>query len=228
MILFLTALREEREAVRESWGLESAGTLGGLELEHGSGCVHLCTGIGSERVVKALELGCRVYRPSIAVLVGFSAGLLDGLDAGRLVVDERSDPELLAAPFGSKVLTGRVATCGYLQTSSQKKTFAEKHPAAPVADLESEAFLSHLPAGVKGLVVRAVSDGVDFDLPLDFSNLTDARGFPNIRAIAMAVARNPFVAPQMMRLARDSKLATGALADALVCSRARLRELDRW
>ena len=227
MILFLTALREEREAVRESWGLEPAGTLGGLELEHGSGCVHLCAGIGSERMVKALELGCRVYRPKIAVLVGFSAGLLSGLDAGRLVVDERSDQELLAAPFGRKVLTGRVATCGYLQTSSQKRTFAEKHPEAPVADLESEAFLAHLPGGVRGLVMRAVSDAVDFDLPLDFSSLTDDKGFPNIRAIAMAVARKPFVTPQMMRLARDSKLATAALADALLCSRARFKELDR-
>lgn len=227
MILFVTALREERDAVRESWGLERAGTLGGLELEHGSGCVHLCTGIGPERMTKALELGCRVYRPTIAVLVGFSAGLISGLDAGRLVIDERSDPELLAAPFGRKVIKGRVATCGYLQTSSQKRSFAEKHPEAPVADLESEAFLSHLPSGVKGLVVRAVSDAVDFDLPLDFSNLTDGKGFPNIRAIAMAVARKPFVTPQMIRLAKDSKLATSALADALVSSRARLRELDR-
>lgn len=221
MILFLTALREEREAVRRSWALEPAGTLeGGLELEQGASCVHLCTGMGADRVVRGLELGVRVFRPRLVALVGFSVGLQSDMKVGRIVGDSRSHETLLPSLIGMR--TGPIATCGFLNTASQKAAFAEKHPEAPVADLESESFLEALTPGVRGVVVRAVSDDINSDLPLDFSKLSNDRGFPNPRAIALAAAKKPLAFGGLLKLAKDSRVAMLALADFL--SRAR----DGW
>ncbi|MCA9780407.1 MAG: hypothetical protein KC800_26965, partial [Candidatus Eremiobacteraeota bacterium] len=69
MIVFLTALREEREAVRASWGVSAAGSIQGLELEAGEGVVHLCTGMGAERMKRGVDLARKTFEPTVYVLV---------------------------------------------------------------------------------------------------------------------------------------------------------------
>lgn len=226
MILFLTALREEREAVRKAWRLEPGGTIeGGLELHHGDGCVHLCTGMGADRVIHGLEVGLRVFRPRLVALVGYSVGLQSDMKVGRVLADSRSHQDFHGSFVGVRI--GPVATCGFLLTASQKAAFAEKHPEAPVADLESEAFLDAVPPEVRAIVVRSVSDDRDFDLPLDFSKLSDDKGFPNPRAIALALTKRPYALGSVLKLAKDSRAATRALADFLTKTRDEWLELAR-
>ena len=214
MIGLVTALREERKALKSVFGLEPAGTLGGLELSVGQGCVHLCTGMGADRVVGGAQLLARSYRPDLLLLVGFSVGLTLEATLGTVAYDPRSSSKVVGL-LEHKLKEGRIATCGFLNTESQKKAFAEKHPDCLLADLESEAFLQAFQEGPPVLVVRVVSDDVKTSLPLDFSHYTTKDGFPNQRALAKKVAFNPLVLPKMIRLARDAATATRSLSAEL-------------
>jgi nucleoside phosphorylase len=213
MIAFFSALKEEREAVRRSWGIAPAGSVQGLELESGVGIVHFCSGMGPERMERAVKLAQKTYEPHLYVLVGFSVGLDDTLQVGDLVCDERSAPLLSKGRIEYR--TGRVATCGFLNTASQKRAFAQKHPGCLVADLETEAFLGAVPSNSEFVVLRAVSDTVDSDLPLNFGDYTTAQGFPDVRAIGLRVATRPHLLPKLLKLGREAGTAVGSLADLL-------------
>ena len=217
MIGILTALREERVAVREAFKMHSGGTLQGMELEQGDGVVHLCTGMGAERMVSGVEALCKIWSPEHLLLVGFSVGLKQELKVGDLVVDERSAEHLVQEVLvaDSKVSVGRVSTCDFLSTSAHKKAFAEHHPDSLMADLETEAFLSAVPENTSRLVIRAVSDELTTDLPLDFSKLVRPDGFPDQKGIGLRIALNPFLLPKLLRLARDASKATKSLANLL-------------
>lgn len=211
MIAFFTALKEERQAVRSSWGVTSAGSVQGVELEAAEGVVHLCSGMGAERMKRAVELAWKTFQPTVYVLVGFSVGLNQALEVGDLVYDERSTEALV----GSGGCVGRVATCGILSKATQKRAFAEKHPGCPVADLETEAFLAAVPAEADRLVLRVVSDTADTDLPLNFGELTSERGFPDVRAIGWKVAARPHLLPALLRLGREAGTAVKTLSKEL-------------
>lgn len=226
MIAFVTALREEREAVRRSWGLSKAGTLSGFELESGPDCIHLCSGMGAPRLLQAVDLLKKAYAPSLFVLVGYSVGLKAELRVGDLMCDLRSDASLVAslAALCPHMKLGSVSTCGFLHTSSQKLAHAEKHPDALVADLESEAFIASLKPPTRFLVVRAVSDEVFSDLPLNFGELADKKGFPDVKAIGLKLATRPHLLPKLLKLGRDAGVATRALTNLLSQSRDLFRE----
>lgn len=226
MIGFVTALREERVAVRRSFLLSPGGSLQGLELEFGEGVVHLCTGMGAERVARGVALLQRVYQPSLMVLCGFSVGLWPELKVGDLLCDERSHSGLLKSVEGLDGVTiGRMAACGFLTTAGQKGAFAEKNPECPAADMESDAFLSSVQPPASCLVLRVVSDDVRSSLPIDISQLVDSKGFPDQKGIALALARRPMALPGLLRLAGDSQRAVMALTGGLSRLRPELEAL---
>jgi len=226
LIGVVTALKEERQAVRRSLGTTFAGTLRGLELDLGDGVALLCTGMGADRVRRGVTLLNRLYAPRLFALVGFSVGLEDSLKVGDLFVDERGDESLRRRlrELLPSVSEGRVATSGFLHTASQKRSFAEGHPENPLSDLESEAFLRH--AGVLGspFVLRVVSDTVSTDLPLNFGELADRKGFPDVAAIARALLRRPAALPGLIRTGRDATVAARRLQEALTLLSEHLEE----
>lgn len=215
-IAVFTALKEERAAVRKAWNLQPAGSLNGSAIEMDEQLVAICTGMGPHRMTDCVERVREVFSPSLLILIGFSAGLKSHLKVGDLVADPGSESALLrrAAELHPKLRIGPVASSGFLHTAREKATFAKDNPDALVTDLESGAFMSS--AGeTPYLVVRAVSDTVDTDLPLPFEEFVNARGFPNEFAIAKAVAKRPRLIGRMLTLAKDSHNASGALANFL-------------
>lgn len=222
MIGFVSALREERRAVSTPFGLQPAGTLQGFEFQTGPECVHVCTGIGADRVVDGTRLLMKVFRPTLLMLLGYSVGLKNDMTVGKVVLDERSDSFLLEQ-VGSHFQLARVATCDFLNSAQEKREFGALNPHSLVADLESEAFLAEVQDLAPALVVRVVSDDVETDLPLDFSELTTKDGFPDQRAIGLRVAKNPLLLSGLLRLARDSDRATKSLSRALTKVKADLQ-----
>jgi len=70
------------------------------------------------------------------------------------------------------------------------------------------------------LAVRVVSDTAKEDLPLDFNRYRDANGRFQLARIALAGLMRPFtVLPQLLRLDRNSKVATKKLGEFLVHSK---------
>lgn len=225
MILFLTALREERKAVQTSWRLSPAGSLQGWELLRGERCAHICSGMGAQRMRAALEFGLKAFQPNLVVLVGYSVGLKRECKVGDLLCDERSSAPLKQAlaegGFGLKF--GRVATCGFLGTAKEKMLFAQEHPDYALADMESEDALMNFAQRVPMLVVRAVSDEVETDLPLDFSELVTKTGFPDLAGIVTRVLAKPTLVPKLLKLGKEAEVATAALTDFLRRAEGRLR-----
>lgn len=220
MILSLSALREERHALRTALGLKASGTLQGLELDTGSGWTHLCFGMGAERLKGALELGLEVFAPKFVVLVGFSVALRPELRVGDLLCDSRSNEEVLKYLRNCSSLSVRLAEvqeAGFLHSVSEKVAFAKDYPQAELADLETASFFSILAGRVPSLALRAVSDELETSLPLNFGEFVNARGFPDMPGILGQLARRPHTVPKLIRLGRDANVAAVRLGSALTC-----------
>lgn len=216
-IAVFTALREERLAVRSAWQLESAGSLLGTEVEVGQEVVVACTGVGPHRMSDCVERVTRVFSPDLTLLVGYCAGLKPQLKVGDLVADSRGEPSLLErlAELYPRLRVGPIANSGFLTSAEDKSALAHDNPESPAADMETKAFFE-ASGSLPSLAIRAVSDTLDTNLPLNFGDYLDNWGFPDTWAIAKAVMARPRVVGQMVGLARDSSLATKALADLLV------------
>ena len=224
MILFCTALKEEREAVRRAWKTSFSGSLQGLELDLGEDCALLCSGIGADRVERAVNIGTSVYQPALTVLVGFSAGLKSSGRVGDLFWDQRGD-KALGDRFSELELNGSeglIATCPFLNSVGEKIEFSRAHPESAVADLESEHFLE-CTSGPR-VVLRAISDELSTSLPVNFEEYMDDQGFPDVKALARAVARKPMLAPKFLDLARGSRQCVDNLCHFLSETRPLFRE----
>ena len=65
------------------------------------------------------------------------------------------------------------------------------------------------------MAIRAISDGVDSNLPLDFDTVFDERGAVSIPKVIGQVMRKPGRIPGLLRLANESERAAAALAQFL-------------
>ncbi len=221
----LTAVPEEMAAVRRGWPLQSYGSLGRRPLFLAPGTVALCSGLGAERMRAAVELLERAFRPDFFVLAGFAVGLRQGLAVGEVVVDERSDPQLLNE-FGGSGLSlhfSRIADAPLLSTSGAKEAFAQRHPASLAADMETEAFLTTV-GGAPCLVVRAISDDLLTDLPCDFEECLTSEGFPAPWLLARKVLREPSLGFKLASLGRAAYRAGNSLTTVMEFVRLALAE----
>jgi nucleoside phosphorylase len=215
-IAFFTALKEERAALRQGWPTRDSGTLRGWPFDSGERAVCFCTGMGAERMREAVNYALPVFRPQLAVLLGYSAGLHPDLMVGEVVCEERGDAGLVRTlrDFPVPLRFGKVASAGYLHSAQDKAGLAQARPDCLVADMESEAFIEAA-GNTPFLILRAVSDDASTTLPLPFDQLTTARGFPDERAIASYLARKPSLLPQIWKLAKASSVAQGNLAQTI-------------
>lgn len=219
MILSLSALKEERQVLRKTFGLKPSGTLSGIELDTCPGWAHLCFGMGAERLERALELGLKTFSPRLLLLTGFSVGLSSDLRVGDCFCDLQSSEDILTSlrEFKSVPFSfAKTYECGFLSSSNEKKAFAEKHPQAQLADLETDRFFEIVHHGVPVLVIRVVSDELQTDLPLKFEEFMDEKGFPDVKALAVQILLRPSLLPKLVKLGRDAGLAGSRLADSLV------------
>lgn len=215
-IVFFTALKEERAAVRHAWPLGDSGTLMGIPFDSGDRAVLFCTGMGPERMVRSVERGLDLFSPDLAVLLGFSAGLHPNLRAGDVVCDQRGDSALVSAlrELSLPIHFGEVAQSELLATVEEKQECARQYPKALAADLETGAFVQAVRA-VPHLIFRAISDDVFSELPLPFGELLDPYGFPSEKAILGCLLRRPRLLPKIWKLAQTSAAAQRALRDTL-------------
>jgi adenosylhomocysteine nucleosidase len=98
-------------------------------------------------------------------------------------------------------------------TAGEKRRLGEM---ADVIEMESFAVLETAAArGVPAAAIRAVSDPVEAELPLDFNRVFDVRGRVRGAALAAALARKPAALVGLVRLGRETRRAAAILADFL-------------
>ncbi len=187
------------------------------------------SGMGETRAYGTAKAACEALQPSAYISVGLSAALKERLRPGDIVVGEsvvppevsdayNADAGLLSAArealkdtvlFAPVTASRRVAW-----RSTDKRLIAANCPAAAL-DMETlGAARACSEAGVPFLAVRAISDSLDEDLPVDFNRYTKDGGMDWPRFLYHIVI-HPGVIPPLMRLGRQSRLAAKNLSTAV-------------
>jgi adenosylhomocysteine nucleosidase len=160
------------------------------------------TGIGGRRAEMAIKHVLDHYQVKVILSLGFAGGLVSELKAGELVICPRlfhgQSPAVestntlvelgkrIAKPTEAGLVTVSRPACG----RQQKEELAQKYSAQAV-DMESYWIVAE--AGRRGipcLVVRAISDPVDCDLP-DLEGISSASGEWNKRKAFFHFASHP-------------------------------------
>jgi len=190
------------------------------------------SGIGRRRAGQSADSLIRLFGCQSMLICGFAAGLTIDVKPGDLVLADRvipgteavdddhtifADPASLVLPPmppDIKTHVGAVLTYYRVVTTGAEKRDIASHVRALALDMESAGALEACETnGVKWSVVRAISDGLDDDLPLPFDPfINDRSGEVNRGRVISAVMIQPWKIPAVVRLGRRSTLAARNLA----------------
>jgi nucleoside phosphorylase len=206
-----------------------------------SGCKLACSGAGAANAERAaahlIDETDTLLR--CLLICGFAGGLTPEMVPGSLIIANSAidhtggeytgeaygaDSRLLAAVesvhlSGVPIRRGTLATTNrVLITRQEKYEFTHQTPAHAVdmettgaARIASARFLSDRQA-IPWLAVRAITDGMDDELPFDFNTFISAdRNIDRSRVIRATLAR-PWKIPALIRLGARSSRAAGNLA----------------
>jgi adenosylhomocysteine nucleosidase len=176
--------------------------------------VVVCGGIGPAAARRACEAVCASYGPEMVISAGFAGALNADLHAGDVVVPAR----VIDAGDGSSVETGTgsrgLVSVAETATVERKRVLGAKYDAVAV-DMEAAAVAKA--AGLRAVrfvAVKAISDELDFEIPVAEGSV-DAQGQFHEGRFLAGMARRPWIWGQVVRLARNSSLASRKLSEAL-------------
>ncbi|HKC25516.1 MAG TPA: hypothetical protein VKF32_12280 [Thermoanaerobaculia bacterium] len=206
----LAPLRRRLRAPRRALagGLEAVlGTLGGASV------VTMMTGDGRRAAERGVETLLDAYEPEALIGIGVAGALTRDLSRGTLLaglvrdedgVATAPDPVWLARAREAGARAGTLVTSREVLTSPARKssllaTLGASGPAA--VDMES-IFWARAAAsrGVPWVVVRAISDRCDEELPEFLSRCVSPGGGVDRARVARHALRNPRVVPDLLRL----------------------------
>ncbi len=222
VIAVVTAMPEEFEAiarvVSNGRRLRAAKGVRGIFLEGrmaGAPVLLAMTGDGAARASTAVSFFLRESPVSFLVGAGAAGALVPSLRAGDVVVGQRVLDEEGEAPppdaaFVSRAMAlaakpATIVTLSKLICSSREKEdlasrYAVSDSAPAVVDTESSAW-ARAAAGrhVPYLILRAVSDTFEEELPEFLSACLDAEGSVDRAAVARRLFRHPAALPPLLR-----------------------------
>jgi adenosylhomocysteine nucleosidase len=176
--------------------------------------VMVCGGIGAEAARRAAEAVIALYSPAVVYSAGFAGALDPELRVGDLVHPAR----MINAADGSSVSLvdgkGVLVSFGAVASPEQKSKLQEAFGAQAV-DMEASAVARAAEArGVDFAVVKAISDESDFRFP-SLERFVDSDGRFLEARFALFAALRPWLWPQVIGLASNSKRASRALCEWL-------------
>ena len=197
-----------------------------FETEFGDAHVRvILTGMGQSHALQAVRT-VLPSRPDICISTGLAGALRTGYRPGDILaarlVSEVGEPVAVAS---HRELLSTAVDCGARQAerfaTSRTLVARSEHKRqlgsqAEAVEMESYTILAEAARyGVPSVAIRAISDTVDFDMPYDFERACDARGRVRVGSILMQALRRPSGVPNLLTLARDSRVAARQLANFL-------------
>lgn len=181
------------------------------------------TGVGASNARRAMQAVMNSSY-SLCISSGFAGGLKPGYAVGDLLAAQtlrataehgvlRCDDEWIAAAkrAGARGIDTLLSAEAIARTAEQKSALAG---IADAVDLESYAIVGAAQrCNVPAVVVRAVSDAFDQDMPMDFSGMISADGSVRMGGILREMAAHPSVLLGLIRLGRQSNRAAERMAD---------------
>jgi adenosylhomocysteine nucleosidase len=239
-ILILTAIAEEHVAVARAVsdaGLDSRARV-------------VRTGDGGVRAERAGREAIAAFRPAAVIGAGVAGGLSEELAPGEIVVSVRvldaaeeappPDPALVARALelpGLRAGTLLTVVRPALSVSQKAALLARAEAASPAGtaeaathgaagtasvDMESAAWArACAAAGVPYVILRAISDTADEDLPRYLALCMDKEGGIRRAAVARGAVLHPSAVPALLRMRRrvgDCCRSLGAAVAALAAS----------
>jgi adenosylhomocysteine nucleosidase len=167
-------------------------------------------GIGAAAARRAAEAVIALFEPNVVCSAGFAGALDPKLKVGDVVrpsmVINASDGSRTVVEGGEGVLV----SFGSVASPAQKSKLRESFGAVAV-DMEAAAVARSVEArGKEFTVVKAVSDEMDFEFPA-MERFVDAEGRFLEGRFELYAAVRPWLWPQVMRLAWNSRRASRAL-----------------
>jgi adenosylhomocysteine nucleosidase len=222
IVAIVTAMPEELEAVarciskkqrrrggKRDRGFFLEGKIGGASVVVG------LTGDGAVRASRSLESVFEEFPVSFLVGAGAAGALVPSLRAGDLVVADRvvdvhgeapaPDAGWLARAVAAGARPATVVTLAKLICSSKEKKdlaarFGASDSGPAVVDTESAAWVRAAASrGVPCLILRAVSDTFEDELPGFLSSCLSADGSVNRAAVARRLLLHPGALPVLLR-----------------------------
>ena len=209
-------LRKFRRVSEDSWDRTFVAEVGDSSVRV------LLTGAGRFASQRAMD---RAFAdvPDACIVSGFAGALKPEYLPGQVLTARtvgnltgtrvmHCDTELvsMAAEFGAKLAQRIIVSESVVATSKEKQQLGASGDAV---DMESLWVLAAAAKrSVRAVVIRAISDSVDADLPLDFDRIFDEQGRVSVVKVLGQVAKRPQRIVGLLRLAGDSELAAQALA----------------
>lgn len=137
-----------------------------------------------------------------------------------------SDADLLevASACGARVADAFYSVDRVLGRSSEKSKLGAK---ADAVEMESaDIMLEAVAFGAKVIAIRAISDAVEEDLPLDFNRVVSEAGEVSLPKVLAQAAIHPASIPALVRFGRQSRNAAEQLAIVLEACIERLASTD--
>ncbi len=206
----------------------------------GNYCSLIESGMGTGRAERAAAALIKSSRPELIISFGFCGAAMPGLSAGDLAVAVRSHlfrnnafsgGDTIELPDSSRARRIMATICEKLNcgivhgdfiTSDMilnKKALRDILPGAisnPVLDMETWVIArTAAQAEIPFLAVRAVSDPAEEELEFSLDQFTDCEMNIKITRVLSAISRKPRIIPQLLRLAKNSRLAGRNLAIVL-------------
>lgn len=182
------------------------------------------TGIGTQPAREATERLLGGTRVEHVMVVGVAGGMGPTVDVGdlvvpELVVDEATGEELRPTPLGDVGPRGTIVTSdrfGY-DTETNARFVAD---GVVALDMETSAIgLVCRARGVPWSVFRGISDrGDDDTVDVEVLKLAGPDGRGNFKALAWYLLRKPGQIRHLKRLAKGTRAATNAAADAAIAA----------
>jgi adenosylhomocysteine nucleosidase len=194
------------------------------EREHSARCfrffedkeaVLVCAGIGAEAARRAAEAVIALYAPRLVYSVGFAGALNSSFKIGDII---RPSRVVNASDGSSTTLTGKdgVLVSFSAVASREQKSKLRESFGADAVDMEagSVARAAQL-RGTEFAVLKVISDEAEFEMP-PMDRFVGKHGSFSEARFAIFTAVRPWLWPQVLRLARNSALASRALSAKLV------------
>jgi len=236
----ITAIPEETGALLKRFASAKRGACGNLtaySFDCSSHKIVLCEGgIGFDRAVAAAETIIRETGPDMLISSGFCGGITPDLKVGDVVVArtvvvvsgtliEEVPVEISAssgdfvarqAAAGTRVFGGLFACTPVIMTKASLAELLPTGSGFQVVEMESAAVATvAIKNGIPFAGIRAVSDPFDEELDFSLDEFCDEQMRIRIPRVLLTIMRKPRIVPQLIRLARNSKVAGASLADSV-------------
>jgi adenosylhomocysteine nucleosidase len=176
--------------------------------------VLLCGGIGYEAGKRAAEAVIEYAKPAVLIATGLAGGLKPEWVLGRTMVAAEVVDEATGRRFRAAYGEGTVVSSREIARAAKKRELASRF-AGDVVDMEGAAVAEVAEAhALPFLLVKAVSDELDFELP-PLQEFVDAEGRFHSARFGLWAAWHPRWWPVIAQLKRKSDVAAEALARKL-------------